>query len=391
MSAIFTNLQSGQISDAPLLVGATTINSAAFANLPVVAAPDFLWVILDPEGADAGPEAVKVTAHSASATVVTVEREQQGTTAVEHPADTVWVAALTKDDLDKGLLFRVLTTTGDIAYASAANTAARLAIGTAGQALTPAGGVPTWGQVTAAGIASDAVTTAKILDSNVTNAKMADDSVDSAEIVDGAVDLVHLAAEVANRLTPAGTLRMTIFATEDDGWLNHDQTVVGAESSYPALWAGAPAAWKSGSDLVIPDLSDTAFIGAGTIADLGEVVGANTATLTEANLAPHDHAGAAHVHSIAHDHPETAATANGTYDLVAQSAYNGSAQAVAVEGTSLSAFNVDPSGVVTVNLPNYTGNSGAASFSGDTGSAGSGTAFSIVGKSVGVNIQIKAH
>jgi hypothetical protein len=37
-----------------------------------------------------------------------------------------------------------LTTTGDTIYASAANTPARLAIGSTGQVLTVAGGVPTW-------------------------------------------------------------------------------------------------------------------------------------------------------------------------------------------------------------------------------------------------------
>ena len=37
-----------------------------------------------------------------------------------------------------------LTTTGDLYYASAANTPARLGVGTTGQVLTVAGGVPTW-------------------------------------------------------------------------------------------------------------------------------------------------------------------------------------------------------------------------------------------------------
>jgi hypothetical protein len=38
----------------------------------------------------------------------------------------------------------LLTTTGDVIYASAANTPARLGIGSTGQVLTVAGGVPTW-------------------------------------------------------------------------------------------------------------------------------------------------------------------------------------------------------------------------------------------------------
>ena len=45
----------------------------------------------------------------------------------------------------------VLTTTGDVMYASAAHTVARLGIGTAGQTLQVSGGVPAWVTVAAAG------------------------------------------------------------------------------------------------------------------------------------------------------------------------------------------------------------------------------------------------
>ena len=38
----------------------------------------------------------------------------------------------------------VITTTGDVIYASGANTPARLGIGTTGQVLTVSGGLPTW-------------------------------------------------------------------------------------------------------------------------------------------------------------------------------------------------------------------------------------------------------
>ena len=44
----------------------------------------------------------------------------------------------------------VITTTGDIIYASAANTPARRGIGSTGQVLTVSGGVPTWAAPTAA-------------------------------------------------------------------------------------------------------------------------------------------------------------------------------------------------------------------------------------------------
>ena len=43
------------------------------------------------------------------------------------------------------------TTTGDMIYASGSNTPARLAIGTTGQVLTVAGGVPTWAAASGGG------------------------------------------------------------------------------------------------------------------------------------------------------------------------------------------------------------------------------------------------
>jgi hypothetical protein len=205
MPAVYDNLQSGTVSDNPLLFDATTINSAAFANLRAVTAPDFLWITLDPEGANGAPEIVKVTANTAAATSVTVEREQQSTTAREHPTATVWAHTLTEEDAND-LPHVILTTAGDIMYATAANDPERLAIGTADQVLQVNAGAtaPEWGQVATDGIADSAVTTAKIGDSQVTNAKMADDSVDSAEIVDGAVDAVHLASGVArSNLAPS--------------------------------------------------------------------------------------------------------------------------------------------------------------------------------------------
>jgi hypothetical protein len=49
----------------------------------------------------------------------------------------------------------LLTTTGDSIYASGANTPARLAVGTTGQVLTVAGGVPTWATPAAGTTAND--------------------------------------------------------------------------------------------------------------------------------------------------------------------------------------------------------------------------------------------
>lgn len=100
MATIFSNLKSGTVSDNPLTSGATTINSAAFEFLPAVTGSDIMWITLDPDAVNGAPEIVKVTAHTASATSVTVVRAQQSTTARAHPQNTVWKHAVTKTDLD---------------------------------------------------------------------------------------------------------------------------------------------------------------------------------------------------------------------------------------------------------------------------------------------------
>lgn len=89
-------------------------------------------------------------------------------------------------------------------------------------------------------------------------------------------------------LAPAGTIRTTINTAADSGWLLFNQTVVGAQTLYPALWAVAPAAWKSAADLVLPNLADKLLGGAGTIA-LGASGGANSKTITANNLPTHTH------------------------------------------------------------------------------------------------------
>jgi len=99
MATLYPNLKGGTITDNPLAIGATTINSAGFANLPVVTAPDFLWLTLDPDALVGAPEIVKVTAHSSAATSVTVVRAQQSTAARSHNLAEVWNCVLTEQDL----------------------------------------------------------------------------------------------------------------------------------------------------------------------------------------------------------------------------------------------------------------------------------------------------
>jgi len=153
MTAIYSNLRAGTITDNPLGSTDTTINSAEFADLPVVASPDYLWLTLDPESAVSTPEIVKVTAHSSGATSVTVVRGEQtslgGNASRSHSQDTRWVASWTAEDGEL-MPHRVLTAKGDILAATGANTIDRLGVGTDGYFLKADSGESTglvWGQV----------------------------------------------------------------------------------------------------------------------------------------------------------------------------------------------------------------------------------------------------
>jgi hypothetical protein len=177
--------------------------------------------------------------------------------------------------------------------------------------------------------------------------------VDSGDIVAGAIDYAHLAAEVEATLVPAGTIRATVNTSADTGWLLFDQTVVDAETEYPALWAVAPAAWKSGADLVLPDVDDTVLMAIGSLATIGAINGSNTSTA----LIAHTHTGAAHTHDA---------------------------------GASIKVAEDPATGVDVRTIATGTIDTGSASAA-NTGSTGSGTSFSIVQQALGVVLQIKAH
>src|SRR3990172_3204400 len=99
MSRIKTAFLSGTITDNPLSAVATTINSAALANLPAIASPDIAVLVLDPAGSAGAPEVVWVTAHTGSATSATILRAQEGTSAREHASTIPWVHGPTTYDL----------------------------------------------------------------------------------------------------------------------------------------------------------------------------------------------------------------------------------------------------------------------------------------------------
>ena len=116
-----------------------------------------------------------------------ITRGVDGTTAAAHNAGATCYPVFTATDADQAnKVASTLTTKGDL-LVTTGSVLDRLAVGTNDFALladsAATNGVK-WGQITAAGLVSDAVTTAKILNANVTAAKLATDSVETAKIVD---------------------------------------------------------------------------------------------------------------------------------------------------------------------------------------------------------------
>lgn len=125
---------------------------------------------------------------------------------------------------------------------------------------------------------------------------------------------------------PAGTVRFGVKATADPGWLLFNQSIAGCDVAYPALWAAAPAIWKSGTTLNLPNIANRVLMVAGTTAN-GATGGANSRTITNSNLPNHQHTmdhdhpsattgfgGVDHVHPMTHDHPSsTTASENATH------------------------------------------------------------------------------
>lgn len=81
---------SGTLSAAITTTGQTSLDSAAFANLPAISGGNICKIIMDADGSAGAPEIMYITAHTAAATTVTVSRGDEGTTARTHLNGTDW-------------------------------------------------------------------------------------------------------------------------------------------------------------------------------------------------------------------------------------------------------------------------------------------------------------
>lgn len=96
MPDIYQNFVGGEL-DVDLLTAGTSMSSPALAALSVVASPNTMRIVIDPDGIMGEPEVVLVTVHTASAVTATVTRAQEGTTARDHLSGMEWVHTVTKE------------------------------------------------------------------------------------------------------------------------------------------------------------------------------------------------------------------------------------------------------------------------------------------------------
>lgn len=227
-------------------------------------------------------------------------------------------------------------------------------------------------RIEASSITSGAGATS-IGDNSITTAMLQDSAVTSAKIADGTVSVADLASAVQNLLVPAGTVAATISSTADTGWLLLDgSSVLNASTAYPSLWAVAPASWKSGTTLTLPDMSNKTLGGSGTTT-LGAAGGANSVTLSTSNLPSHYHTVNPPAVTVSHTFSQNFLyNLSDTFDPYMGVSNSGSAASYKYDGSYTHSHVVD-----------------IGQF--NSGNTGSGTSVDVTNAHLAVNFQIKAH
>lgn len=105
-----------------------------------------------------------------------------------------------------------------------------------------------------------------------------------------------------------GEIRMTVMTAAPPDWfLLNGQTVLDAQTLYPTFWVMAPASWKSGANIILPNATRRHLVGGTTP---GVVGGSDMVSLLTANLPVHHHADGSLVDGTAGDHDHTAPDGN---------------------------------------------------------------------------------
>lgn len=194
----------------------------------------------------------------------------------------------------------------------------------------------------------------------------------SGDQVQANFDAVKAAVDALEALFPAGVVMEYVGRTAPSGWLLADGSAVTTSHSAlrdMLLAAGSPFG-VSGSDPKLPDLRGRTAIGAGTGAGLtartlGDLIGAETHRLTEAELATHTH-GASTNSTGAHTH----SLSPGVITVGTNPAFTNSLQGI---GSGLT----------------QTGSAGSHSHTVTVNNAGSGSAHNNMPPSVALNYIVK--
>lgn len=315
------------------------------------------YVVIDP--GTSKEEKVRVTA--ISTLTLTVVRAQDNTTAVGHNAGAAVYPVFTAIEASEANeIASIMTTKGDIITTDGSNIN-RLAVGGTNTHVLQVDSTATngikWGQVDTTGIADSAVTSAKIA---------------NATIVAG-----DMATATLKLLCPVGTIAPYAGASAPTGWLLCNGTSTTGYTELAALVGSTT-----------PDLTGKFLLGK-TAAGTGSTLlgSGGSATIAEANLPSHKHtinhdhvsfnttgADGTHTHTISdpgHYHsintlPDDATTTGSWYPSAEQTTQPIQATSTNGQFTGISVTSTNSAHTHAIDVP---------SFSGDSGTAGSGTAY----------------
>lgn len=177
-----------------------------------------------------------------------------------------------------------------------------------------------------------------------------------------------------------GEVRMTILTAPPAGWfLMNGQKIVNAATLYPALFAAVPAAWKTATDITLPDTARRHIIGASGNAP-GEVGGDDFIRLAVAHLPAHHHADGSLVTSAAGSHSHE--PSSGAYNFaINRPGVANTPSGVAQASTT---YGITFTGTTSV-APNHT-----HAVTGNTSDTGSGTPYEHRPKYMTLNMMIFA-
>ena len=204
---------------------------------------------------------------------------------------------------------------------------------------------------------------------------------------------------VKTPIIPTGIIEMFAGSTAPNGWLICDGSTV-SRSAYSDLFKIIGTTYgvgNSNTTFTLPDMRGRCPIGVGTgtsltARTLGSNVGAETATLAEANMASHTHTTTVGTESVTHTHTGTSGgqSADHTHSFSHTAGTSGSYGLM--DSATASSSGQPSTGGASANHTHSTttGNESANHTHSVTNSnTGSGTAFGIMSPSIVVNFIIK--